>query len=111
MGRNEKGRSDKSDTNRTMISPDLGSARFRARSGKTESHGGSARKVNVRNVQWGKRYQILRLLAARRRCAVRCAWCARSGKTEGQGGSAPKVNVRNVQCGRTLWILKLLAAR
>ena len=41
IGRNDKviGRNDKSRTNRTMISHDLASARFRARSGKTEGQG------------------------------------------------------------------------
>ena len=41
IGRNDKviGRNDKSRTNRTMISHDLASARFRARSGKTEVQG------------------------------------------------------------------------
>ena len=43
-GRNDKviGRNDKSRTNRAMISRDLASARFRARSGKTEGQGPDA---------------------------------------------------------------------
>ena len=41
IGRSDKviGRNDKSRTSRTMISHDLASARFRARSGKTEGQG------------------------------------------------------------------------